>query len=405
MEALLGSSCLAGSGLFLSAKPHLKSTFPRGGAHLTPTHWAGSRPSTVISRSLGNAGHQKLFRAAARTDMPELRAGPKPQGQKNSSVPPTTSSSSSSASSVLQSLCQEAGSQTATRRALIGRSSLGALGIALAASTAPGCLSGVARAEGEAAGEAVGEMGPGLSSLAVDPPATNNYESAPVYFDVAIDREPVGRIVIGLYGKDVPLGAARFAELARGKEGISYRRKEFVKINANNVINAGLRSFSLTGGARDTVSVAGGETGEKVLEELTALAKRPQGALKNARGTVSLVCYDPTIPPPKSKLVAKDGKLINVEEAAARTQPNGTEFAVNFADAPEMDGVSSVVGRVLEGLDVVARIAAVPAVRENTNSPYFKAAKAIGDPRAVVAERGFNRPFLKVVITKSGELE
>lgn len=33
-----------------------------------------------------------------------------------------------------------------------------------------------------------------------------------------------------------------------------------------------------------------------------------------------------------------------------------------------------------------------------------RTAKLIGDSRAVVAERGFYRPYSKIVITKSGEL-
>lgn len=32
----------------------------------------------------------------------------------------------------------------------------------------------------------------------------------------------------------------------------------------------------------------------------------------------------------------------------------------------------------------------------------FRVAKLIGDKRAVVAERGFNRPYSKVVVTNSG---
>lgn len=34
----------------------------------------------------------------------------------------------------------------------------------------------------------------------------------------------------------------------------------------------------------------------------------------------------------------------------------------------------------------------------------FRTAKLIGDSRAVVAEKGFYRPYSKIVVTKSGEV-
>jgi hypothetical protein len=37
-----------------------------------------------------------------------------------------------------------------------------------------------------------------------------------VYFDSAIDDEPVGRIVIGLFGETCPVTVQNFAALARG---------------------------------------------------------------------------------------------------------------------------------------------------------------------------------------------
>lgn len=44
------------------------------------------------------------------------------------------------------------------------------------------------------------------------------------------------------------------------------------------------------------------------------------------------------------------------------------------------------------------------AVKDNTDSPYFQVAKAIGDKRADVAERGFGRPFARVIVSKAGVL-
>ena len=47
-------------------------------------------------------------------------------------------------------------------------------------------------------------------------------------------------------------------------------------------------------------------------------------------------------------------------------------------------------------------MAALPAVKDNTDSGYFQTAKLIGDKRATVAEKFFGRPFKRVMITESG---
>ncbi|XP_024399270.1 peptidyl-prolyl cis-trans isomerase CYP26-2, chloroplastic [Physcomitrium patens] len=223
-----------------------------------------------------------------------------------------------------------------------------------------------------------------------------------VFMDVAIEGQPVGKILIGLYGDTVPIGAQRFAELAVGKRGIGYKRKEFSKIVKNYIQNVGVRSFSLTGGSEDAAKFTGGDTSDLLVDEMVRLEEQNRRP-KHVRGSVSLVALDPTRPPPKSKLVARDGTLVMIEEQV-RPPPNGTEFMITTGDAPELDQTNTVVGQVIQGMDVVDRIHNVKVVNENTSSPYFQVAKLIGDSRAVVAEKGFNRPYEKVLISKCGEL-
>eukprot|EP01018_Ginkgo_biloba_P007778 Gb_20584 [translate_table: standard] len=231
----------------------------------------------------------------------------------------------------------------------------------------------------------------------------NNCSDLPVtksvFFDVAIDGEPAGRIVIGLYGKDVPIGASRFAELATGKRGVGYRKKEFVKITPSYIQNAGIRSFGVD------AEISGGRSllADELIGEAQVLEKRCEG-IKTFGGAVCLIIKDPSKPPSQVKLVARQGKL-EVKEEEVRPDPNGTEFLIVTKNAPELDPTTLVVGRVLSGMDVVDKIARVKVVQENTGSPYFQVAKLIGDKRAVVAERGFNRPYSKIVITKCGELK
>ena len=77
---------------------------------------------------------------------------------------------------------------------------------------------------------------------------------------------------------------------------------------------------------------------------------------------------------------------------------------MTLGPAPALDDTNLIVGRVVEGMAVLEQLAKLPVVRDNSGSPFLAAGKAIGDKRATVAELGFNRPFNKIVIGKSGVL-
>ena len=54
-----------------------------------------------------------------------------------------------------------------------------------------------------------------------------------VFFDFAVDGQPVGRVVVGVFGKANPIAAARFATLAKGVQGLSYKRTEVNAVDYN----------------------------------------------------------------------------------------------------------------------------------------------------------------------------
>nr|GMC71853.1 peptidyl-prolyl cis-trans isomerase CYP26-2, chloroplastic [Ipomoea batatas] len=218
------------------------------------------------------------------------------------------------------------------------------------------------------------------------------------FLEVSIDGEPAGRIVVGLYGSTVPSGTARFSNLVSGRAGISYRRKEFVKIMPTYVQHGGVRSYGVD------AELASRRGSNMTVDSLVAEWEKQYESCpgtKNVAGSISIIVRDPSKPPPKVKLVARNGKL-EIDQEEVGKAPNGTEFIIATKDSPELDSSALVVGRVLEGMDVVERIGQVKTVKENTSSPYFRVAKLIGDKRAVVAERGFNRPYSKVMITNCG---
>ncbi|KAK9996382.1 hypothetical protein SO802_021068 [Lithocarpus litseifolius] len=233
------------------------------------------------------------------------------------------------------------------------------------------------------------------------PNCTSKNPTRKAFLDISIDGEPVGRIIIGLYGDDAPAGAARFGKLVSGAAGISYRRKEFIKIMPNYVQHGGVGSYGVD--VELAKSTGSDLAAESLIDEWQRSYEKCPGT-KNLAGTVSIIVRNPLKPPPKLKVVARKGKL-EIDQEEVGIDPNGTEFAIMTKDSPDLDASALVVGKVLGGMEVVERVAQVKTVNENTSSPYFRVAKLIGDKRAVVAERGFNRPYSKVVITNCGLIE
>ncbi|KAK7388786.1 hypothetical protein VNO78_23613 [Psophocarpus tetragonolobus] len=222
-----------------------------------------------------------------------------------------------------------------------------------------------------------------------------------VFLDISIDGEPVGRITIGLYGDEVPAGVNRFSKIVSGAAGISYRRKEFVKIMPDYIQHVGLRSYGVDAELATRTGSNLGAGG--LVDEWERQYERCPGTV-NVAGSVGIIVRNPSKPPPKLKLIAKKGKL-EIDQEEVGTDPNGTEFVIATKDSPELDASALVIGRVIGGMEVVQRIGLVKTVQENTGSPYFRVAKLIGDKRAVVAERGFNRPYSKVIVTNCGLVE
>lgn len=197
---------------------------------------------------------------------------------------------------------------------------------------------------------------------------TNKILTKRAFFDVSIDGEPAGRIVVGLYGVDVPSGTTRFSNLVSGSAGISYRRKEFVKIVPNYIQHGGVRSYGLDA---ELAKRAGRDLfADGLIDEWEKDNESCPGT-KNVAGSLAIVVRDPTKPPPKRKLVARKGKL-EIDQEEVGSDPNGTEFVIATKDSPELDSSALVIGRVVDGMEVVEKINKVKTVQENTTSPYFR---------------------------------
>ncbi|PON78886.1 Cyclophilin-type peptidyl-prolyl cis-trans isomerase [Trema orientale] len=196
----------------------------------------------------------------------------------------------------------------------------------------------------------------------------------------------LGRVVLGLYGRLVPLTVANFKSMC---------------VNTTSSSSSSSYKGTLVHKVFPGQFLLAGRQGDKPGE-----VRRPMGLARNTE-TVEAKAFSLTHSKPGLLSLCLSE---NDDDDDIKLDPEyrNVEFLITTGPGPcpDLDYKNIVFGSVLEGLDVVTAIAALPTYRPAERIRQFNdLAEFFGDERAQNARASWNRPLKTVYISDCGEVK